>query len=73
MEHTHLGVPERLECAAESLALRFSENHGGAIRPSEILVPQRQEDVENDLWRSYNAIQGGCSGAACCGAPRPIA
>jgi hypothetical protein len=58
MEGTHLGLPERLEFAAEALVLRFPEDHGGAMRPSELLVPQRQEDVGDDLWRVYNVIQG---------------
>lgn len=58
MERTFLGVPEQLEFAAEALALRFPEDRGGAMRPSELLVPQRQEDVGADLWRVYNVIQG---------------
>lgn len=58
MERTHLEVPDRLEFAAEALALRFPEDRGTALRPSEVLVPQRQEDVGDDLWRVYNVIQG---------------
>lgn len=58
MERTDLDVPQRLEFAAEALALRFPEDRGGAMRPSELLVPQRPEDVGNDLWRVYNVIQG---------------
>lgn len=58
MAHTHLSDPQRLDFATAALALRFPEDHGGAIQPSDVLVPQRQEDVGDDLWRVYNVIQG---------------
>jgi hypothetical protein len=58
MERTHLSEPQRLDFAAAALALRFPEDREGAIRPSDVLVPQRQEDVGDDLWRVYNVIQG---------------
>jgi len=58
MERTHLDLTERLEFAAAALVLRFPGDHGGAMRPSELMVPQRQEDVGDDLWRVYNVIQG---------------
>ena len=57
MERTLLDVGQRLEFAREALALRFPEDAPGAMEPSQALVPQRPEDVGNDLWRTFNVLQ----------------
>lgn len=57
MEHTELDERERLEFAAEALALRFPNDREGAMSPSQLLVPRRPEDVGTDLWKVFNVIQ----------------
>ena len=57
MERTVLDVGQRLEFAREALALRFPEDAPGAMERSQALVPQRPEDVGNDLWRTFNVLQ----------------
>ena len=57
MERTMLDGGQRLEFAAQALALRFPKDLEGAVEPSRFLVPRRQEDVGNDLWRTFNVLQ----------------
>jgi hypothetical protein len=57
MERTVLDSEQRLEFAREALAVRFPEVEPGAIDPSQVLLPERSEDVGNDLWRVFNTIQ----------------
>jgi hypothetical protein len=57
MERTVLDAGQRLEFAARALALRFPKDVEGAVEPSRFLVPRRQEDVGNDLWRTFNVLQ----------------
>jgi hypothetical protein len=58
MERTMLDERQRLEFAAEAIALRFPKDVHGGLAPSELLVPRRPEDVGNDLWRTFNVVQG---------------
>jgi Domain of unknown function (DUF932) len=57
MERTLLDESQRLELAAEALALRFPNDPVGAMQPSQLLVPRRAQDVGNDLWRTFNVLQ----------------
>jgi hypothetical protein len=57
MERTVLDAGQRLEFAAQALALRFPKDHPGAMEPSQLLVPRRHQDVGNDLWRTLNVVQ----------------
>jgi hypothetical protein len=57
MERTVLDAGQRLEFAAQALALRFPKDLEGAVEPSRFLVPRRTEDVGNDLWRTFNVLQ----------------
>ena len=57
MERTVLDESQRLEFAAQALALRFPNDAPGAMQPSQLLVPRRAEDVGNDLWRTFNVLQ----------------
>jgi hypothetical protein len=57
MERTMLDESERLELAAQALALRFPNDAPGAMQPSQLLVPRRAEDVGSDLWRTFNVLQ----------------
>ncbi len=57
MERTVLDAGERLAFAAQALALRFPKDVHAGLEPSQLLVPRRQEDVGNDLWRTFNVVQ----------------
>ena len=57
MERTVLDSEQRLEFARQALAVRFPDDLPGAMEPSQVLLPQRAEDVGNDLWRTFNTIQ----------------
>lgn len=57
MERTTLDASQRLELAAQALALRFPNDAAGAMQPSQLLVPRRAQDVGNDLWRTFNVLQ----------------
>jgi hypothetical protein len=57
MERTQLEEAQRLAFATEALALRFPDKRPGDLDPSQVLAPQRPEDVGNDLWRTFNTIQ----------------
>ena len=57
MERTVLDAGQRLEFAAQALALRFPNDLEGAVEPSRLLVPRRPEDAGNDLWRTFNVLQ----------------
>src|SRR4029077_9396989 len=57
MERTMLDASQRLELAAQALALRFPNDAVGAMQPSQLLVPRRAQDVGNDLWRTFNVLQ----------------
>jgi hypothetical protein len=57
MERTVLDAGQRLEFAAEALALRFPNDLEGAVEPSRLLVTRRPEDAGNDLWRTFNVLQ----------------
>jgi hypothetical protein len=57
MERTKLDASQRLELAAQALALRFPNDAPGAMQPSQLLVARRAEDVGYDLWRTFNVIQ----------------
>lgn len=57
MEHTQLAEPERLEFAAQALAVRYPNDPPGTMTPSELLKPRRPQDVGSDLWRTTNVVQ----------------
>jgi hypothetical protein len=57
MERTVLEEHQRLEFAAQALALRFPSDLHGGLSPSQLLIPHRPEDVGNDLWHTFNVIQ----------------
>jgi hypothetical protein len=57
MERTMLDAGQRLELAAQALALRFPNDAAGAMQLSQILVARRAQDVGNDLWRTFNVLQ----------------
>jgi hypothetical protein len=57
MERTMLDPGQRLELAAQALALRFPNDAAGAMQPSQLLVARRAQDVGNDLWRTFNVVQ----------------
>jgi hypothetical protein len=58
-----LGIPfnepvqlQRLDFAAEDLALRFRGSATGGVDAAR-LVPRRAEDVGSDLWRTFDVVQ----------------
>jgi len=57
MERTMLDAGQRLELAAQALALRFPNDAAGAVQPSQLLAARRAQDVGNDLWRTFNVVQ----------------
>lgn len=57
MEGTHLDQLDRLDFAAEALALRFRGSTSSGVEPARLLVPRRAEDVGDDLWHTFNVIQ----------------
>jgi hypothetical protein len=57
MERTMLDAGQRLELAAQALALRFPNDAAGAMQPSQLLAARRAQDVGNDLWRTFNVVQ----------------
>jgi hypothetical protein len=57
MERTVLDEGQRIEFAAQALALRFPKDLQPSMQPSQVLVPRRPEDVGNDLWRTFNVVQ----------------
>ena len=57
MERTMLDAGQRLELAAQALALRFPNDAAGAMQPSQLLVARRAQDVGHDLWRTFNVVQ----------------
>jgi hypothetical protein len=56
MESRQLDHLEQLDFAAQALAIRFPES-SGELQPSRLLVPRREEDLGNDLWRTLNVVQ----------------
>jgi hypothetical protein len=59
MEKTPLDQIQRLDFAAQALALRFPGRTEYGLEPARLLVPRRSEDVGNDLWRTLNVLQEG--------------
>ena len=57
MERTILDEPQRLEFATQALAVRYPDDRPGAMTPAQLLAARRPEDLGNDLWRTFNAIQ----------------
>ena len=57
MERTVLDAGQRLEFAAQALALRFPKDLHAGMEPSQLLVPRRPEDLGNDLWHTLNVVQ----------------
>lgn len=57
MERTPLDQLQRLDFAAQALALRFPGRTEYGLEPARLLVPRRSEDVGNDLWRTLNVLQ----------------
>jgi hypothetical protein len=51
MERTVLDQEQRLEFAAEALALRLPKELHAGIEPSQVLVPRRQEDIRGEVFR----------------------
>lgn len=50
----------QLALAEASLAVRFGEPDGTirtAVRPEQLLQARRQQDLDNDLWTTFNRIQ----------------
>jgi hypothetical protein len=48
---------QRLDFAADALALRFRAGAASGVEPARLLVPRRAEDVGNDLLRTFNVVQ----------------
>ena len=57
MERTILDEPQRLEFATQALAVRYPDDRPGTMTPAQLLAARRPEDLGNDLWRTFNAIQ----------------
>ena len=57
MERTRLDQLERLDFAAQAVALRFHGASETGLEPSRLLVPRRAEDAGEDLWRTFNVVQ----------------
>ena len=57
MERTRLDQLDRLDFAAEAVALRLRGGPTGGVEPARLLVPRRAEDAGNDLWRTFNVVQ----------------
>jgi hypothetical protein len=65
MEHTLLREVQRLDFAADALALRFPDASQAGVRPAQLLEPRRPEDAGRDLWRTW------CRKAIGIGSPYP--
>jgi hypothetical protein len=57
LERRRLDHLEQLDFAAQALVLRFPGWPVIGVEPGRLLVPRRQEDVGNDLWRTLNVVQ----------------
>ena len=57
MERTILDEAQRLEFATQALTVRYPDDRPGAMTPAQLLAARRPEDLGNDLWRTFNAIQ----------------
>jgi len=62
MERTRLEEDQRLDFAAEAIALRFPEGRDAGVRPAQLLEPRRPEDIGNDLWHTFNVVQSNVLG-----------
>ena len=66
MKEISLSEPEQRVLAEASLVARYGEEDS-PIRPEQIIIPRRREDVGQSLWTTFNVIQenvlrGGLSG-----------
>jgi Domain of unknown function (DUF932) len=59
MEKTSLDQIQRLDFAAQALALRYPDRTEYGLEPARLLVPRRAEDVGDDLWHTLNVVQEG--------------
>ena len=55
MGQIELTAPEQIAYAEAAASLRFDEE--AHVSPESLLVVQRQSDVGNDLWRTFNRVQ----------------
>jgi hypothetical protein len=58
MKSLSLNAAEQEAFARSALALKYDpENCPAPVTEQQILEPKRQEDVGNDLWRTFNRVQ----------------
>jgi hypothetical protein len=57
MERRQLDPLERLDFAAQALALRSPGGAESGLEPARLLVPRRSEDLGNDLWHTLQTVQ----------------
>lgn len=56
MKDTRLSSDEQRVLAEASLVARYGEDES-PVRPDQIIVPRRREDVGQSLWQTFNVIQ----------------
>jgi hypothetical protein len=53
----HLDVEERYALAEAAKIIRFGEDAPSNIKPADLLVPRRADDMKEDLWTVFNRVQ----------------
>lgn len=56
MKETRLSQDEQRVLAEASLVARYGEDES-PVRPDQIIIPRRREDVGQSLWQTFNVIQ----------------
>lgn len=57
MQGKQLSKSQQLDMAKAALRIRFGEQGADRYNAADLLVPLRQEDEGNDVWRVFNRIQ----------------
>jgi hypothetical protein len=67
MRETTLSGGQQLDFAREALALRYPDLAEPPVRPAQLLVRRRLEDIGDDVWRTFNATQEHVMRGGLCG------
>lgn len=57
MKSLELREVRRLDFAERAIIAKYGNRDICPVTPDQVLIPRREEDVGNSLWRTYNVIQ----------------
>lgn len=57
MQHLTINRGEQAAFARAALALKYDENELVPVTESQILMPRRMEDRQDDMWTTFNRVQ----------------